>query len=564
MSKILVYITLPLLLSLLSCQKDGKKEESDVFFGAAVTQKTISRIRMMPDMPRNYMMLDWAAKARAYDAYVFDWNRTADPGALIWLDISRKNVAQSTFGLYTTVGDSRQGPKAQSSHEAINTIAAVLSGGLMGIDKTSQDGFNYPKMLQNYFASDNGWNIMLNGTSGYATDWWYNVLPNILYYGVCDLFPKVDGADEIQRTIADQFARADAALGSSYNYSYFNYGTMTGATNRIPYQQDAAGGHGYVLLCAYRKYQEPSYLEHCINAINVLASQQESRFYEIILPFGIYTAAWLNANEGKDYDISKMLSWVFDGSVGRPGWGVIIGNWGDYAVDGLQGSITDGGGYAFLMNSFEMAWPLVPMVKYEPQYAAAIGKWLLNCASATRLFYPGNIEDNHQYAPELKNLTENNIAYEGLRYSDRYGKYDVCPIAEGDGPTWTSSNPTSSMFSLYSTSPVGIFGSIISTTDVDGILRLDCNATDFYASRKYPVYLYYNPYDTEMSVSYSASSSSDLFDAVSKRLLAEGVKNTSISIPAKGAVVIYELPKGTVLKYVDDKVIADGTETISF
>ena len=35
------------------------------------------------------------------------------------------------------------------------------------------------------------------------------------------------------------------------------------------------------------------------------------------------------------------------------------------------------------------------------------------------------------------------------------------------------------MFSVYSSSPVGILGAIITKTDVEGILQLDCNATDF-------------------------------------------------------------------------------------
>lgn len=38
------------------------------------------------------------------------------------------------------------------------------------------------------------------------------------------------------------------------------------------------------------------------------------------------------------------------------------------------------------MNSIKMAWPLVPLVKYQPQYARAIGKWMLNNANACRLF----------------------------------------------------------------------------------------------------------------------------------------------------------------------------------
>ena len=132
-------------LTLTSCDKnDGPRGESDVFFGAATVQKSISRVNMMQDMPGTYHMIDWEKTARDYDAYVFDWNRTSGPGPLIWMDISGKKPG---FGLYTTVGDVRQGPKRPSSHESINTIAAVLSGGLMGIDKTQPDGFNYPERL---------------------------------------------------------------------------------------------------------------------------------------------------------------------------------------------------------------------------------------------------------------------------------------------------------------------------------------------------------------------------------------------------------------------------------
>jgi hypothetical protein len=51
------------------------------------------------------------------------------------------------------------------------------------------------------------------------------------------------------------------------------------------------------------------------------------------------------------------------------------------------------------------------------------------------------------------------------------------------------------MFSVYSSAPIGVLGAIVEKTDVEGILQLDCNATDFYAPRPYPVYLYYNPYN---------------------------------------------------------------------
>ena len=295
----------------------------------------------------------------------------------------------------------------------------------------------------------------------------------------------------------------------------------------------------------------------------MLNAQTESRFYEIILPFGIYAAAWMNAAKGTQYDLNKMFEWVFNGSRGRSGWGVIVGKWGDYCVDGLQGSITDGGGYAFQMNSYEMAWPLVPIVKYQPAYARMIGRWMLNNASASRHFFPSQIADANQSCADIKDITGDVIGYEGLRYSDRYGVLSTHPVAQGDGPSWTGDNPPSTMFSLYSTSPVGIFGAIISTTDVEGILSLDCNATDFYASRPYPVHLIYNPYKEVRTVSYYPEGKSDLFDLVSNDYIAKDVSGiVPIQIPADAAVVVTEMPAGTELKDRNGQLVADRKNVI--
>lgn len=521
-------------------------------------QVNIPRVELMPNIPGTYKMLDWRKKALEFDKYLFDWNRTGGPGPLIWLDDSRRNIDQATFGLYTAIGDIRQGVSSNREfHESVNTMAAVLGAGLVGVDKTDQDGYNYVKMLQNYFNSDVKWNIMMNNTSpgvgslggGYGVDWWYNVLPNALYYAVSDVFPGVEGSDKILHDIAEQFTRADSALNGDYDYSSFDYHKMQGIRNHIPYQQDAAGGHAYVLLCAYKKFGDKRYLEHAKSAVAALEAQKESRFYEILLPLGIYAAAWLNANEGTHYDLQKMLDWVFDGCTsptGRTGWGVIVGKWGDYDVNGLQGSITDGGGYAFLMNSVKLAWPFVPMVKYQPQYARAIGKWMLNNASSCRLFFPMEIDAEHQWCPELRNITDDNVAYEGLRRTDFYDKPSLrgkSPVALGDGPRWKEGNPPSSMFSVYSTAPIGLFGAIVDTTDVQGILRLDCNATDFYMPRSEPVYLYYNPHESKKSVTYitSGTGKKDLYDMATGRYVARGVKGkTKIKIAADAAVLIKE------------------------
>lgn len=541
--------------------------------GEPVSQTAIQRISQMPDLPQPMHIIDWENKARQFDSLAFDFNNTAPYGSLIWLDSAHRNIDQVTFGLYTVIGDVRQGPNNNNGefHEALTSLNALVSAGLLGIDKTSQHGYNFVKMSQNYFNSDNHWNIMMNNTNpdvamaggGYGRDWWYDVYPNVLYYGVAALYPNVENTENIQRTVAEQFYKADSTLNGNYDYSYFDYASMKGMRNHIPWQQDAAGGHAYVLYSAYEKFGDPRYLEGAKRATQALVDQKESRFYEILLPFGAYTAARLNAEQGTDYDVTKLLNHTFDGcqsAEARFGWGVIADKWGDYDVSGLQGSITDGGGYAFFMNSVAMAWPLVPLVKYEPQYADAIGKYMLNAVNASRLFYPDQVDDAHQWLPEKKNLTHGIIGYEGVRKTDDFKKpalEGISPVSLGDGPKWVEGQPEESMFSLYSTSIAGVFGAIVKTTDVEGILALDCNATDFYAENPYPVYLYYNPYGEDKAVTYNAKGPVDLFNVLTKTYLAKaGSGNISIQIPAGKAVLAVELPAGTRLTSKGNKLTA--------
>lgn len=547
----------------------------------ATEQVVIERIGLMPNQPEPYKMMDWYEKAQNYDQYVFNIGLKGKHLPFIWIDSAKRNFPQNTFGIYTVIGDVRQGPSGSKEfHEALCSMGSLLSAGLVGIDKTNQNGFNYVKMAQNYFNADNGWNIMMDNTSadvamlggGYGRDWWYDVFPNVLYYGVCELFPGVSGADSLQHIIAEQFFKADSVLNGNYNYSFFDYGKMKGVSNNIPHQQDAAAGHAYVLLCAYEKFGDERYLRGARSAMDAFVNQKESRFYEVLMPFGGLVAARMNAEHGTDYDVKKILDWTFEGckaADGRTGWGVIAERWGDYDVHGLQGSITDGGGYAFLMNSFDMAWPLVPMVRYDNHYAEAIGKWMLNATNAARLFYPYEIDDQHQWLPAKKEITKNVIAYEGLRKVDfTYKKTSlegVSPVALGDGPQWVKGQPETSMYSLYSSAQVGIFGAIVKKTNVDKILQLDCTATDFYQNNSFPTYLYYNPYDTLKSVCFynTGKSKVDLYDAIIHAYADKGIAEEGcFDIPAGSARLLVVLPSGSEIEMknenymVEDKIVA--------
>ncbi|MDD4246667.1 MAG: hypothetical protein PHO84_05875 [Dysgonamonadaceae bacterium] len=545
-----------------------------IHLGDPVAQTVILRIDEMPDLPQPLEIINWKKKALQFDSLVFSFDSHAPFAPFIWLDSARRNIDQVTFGLYTAIDDVRQGPDKNNGefHEALTSLNALISAGLLGIDKTDQHGYNFVKMSQNYYNSDNNWNIVMNNTNpevamlggGYGRDWWYDVYPNVLFYAVSALFPDVEYADSIQHSVAEQFFKADSVLNGNYDYSYFDYAEMKGMRNHIPWQQDAAGGHAWVLYSAYQKFGDERYLEGAKSAIQTLVNQDESRFYEILLPFGAYTAARLNAEHNTDYDVKKLLNDTFEGCKsenGRYGWGVIAEKWGDYDVSGLQGSITDGGGYGFFMNSVAMAWPLLPMVKYEPQYATAIAKYMLNMVNASRLYYPDKIKDENQWLPHLKNLTNGIIGYEGLRKFDDMNNpalEGVSPVAIGDGPKWVDGQPEESMFSLYSTSIAGILGAIVHKTEVEGILALDCNVTDFYAANDYPTFLYYNPHDELKKVTYSSQVNVDLFDVLSKTYLAKNKSGDVIlQLPAKEAALVVVLPAGTPLSVKDGKIKAD-------
>lgn len=530
-----------------------------------VDQQQLARVNEMPDLPQPLRIIDYKALAVKFDQTVFDFNATGQYWPLVWIDSSRKNFAQNTVGLYTAIGDIRQGPAHNKGmfHEALASMGATLGATLVGIDKSNSGGLDYVGMLKNYFNNETGWDIMMNNTcpdvallgGGYGRDWWYDVFPNVLFYAIYDKYPDEPGFEQIARSIADKFCAADSILNGKYNYSYFDYGKMKPMKTTICAQPDAAAGQAWVLYAAYKKFGKVRYLKAAIHAMDALQAQVHNPTYEVLMPFGAYLAARINAELGKKYDVGKMLHWSFDGTaICREGWGVLTGNWNGYDISGIVGSTVDHGGYGFLMNTYAAAWPLVPLVRYDQSYAVVIGKWMLNAANAARLFYPEYIPEDHQTIPWLAGVTKGVIGYEGLIKQSSYKKYDrlKAPVAQGDGPLWVEGkNPESSQFSVYGSGYAGIFGSIIRKTSVDGILQLNLNATDFYRQEAYPTYLYYNPYQENKEITIETGPGKvDLYNTVTGSFIAQNVESEAkIKLPAKAAAVIVCVPTGGTVSF---------------
>jgi hypothetical protein len=527
------------------------------FVQAQVSQTAIARVNEMADLPRPLKIIDWKQMALKFDSTVYNFNSKGRYWPLVWMDTTGKNFKQPVVGVYTAIGDVRQGPANNKGmfHEALANMGAVLGASLVGIDKSNSKGINYVGMLKNYFNKDTGWNIMMNNTApevallggGYGRDWWYDVYPNVLFYAILHKYPNEPLFEELARSIAEQFYKADSILNGNYNYSYFDYGKMQPMTNTICIQPDAAAGHAYVLYAAYLKFKDPRYLQGAISAMKALDSQKINPTYELLMPFGAYLAARMNAEQGTDFDVHKMLEWTFDGTaVCRKGWGVLTGNWNGIDISGTVGSTVDHGGYSFLMNTFDAAWPLVPLVKYQPQYANAIGKWMLNAVNASRFYYPQYMPAAHQTLPDLAEVTKGVIAYEGMAKASTYDSLYTslkAPVAQGDGPKWVpGKNPEVSQFSVYGSAHVGIFGAIVKETEVPGILQLDLNATDFYGDQTHPAYLYYNPYPVKKTIRIKIPSKekTDVYNLVTENF---EVKNSTTSFnltlePLQSAVLI--------------------------
>lgn len=542
---------------------------------AQVKQINISRVDAMADLPQPLQIIDWKAMALKFDRTVYDFNAKGKYWPMVWMDSTGKNFKEPTLGMYTAVGDVRQGLQHNKGmfHEALANMGAVLGATLVGLDKSKQQGLNYVGMLRNYFNKDTGWDIMMNNTApevallggGYGRDWWYDVYPNVLFYAVYDKYPAEPGFEMMARSIAEKFYKADSVLNGNYKYSYFDYGQMKPMSTHICAQPDAAAGHAYVLYSAYKKFGDPRYLKGAISAMKALESEKINPTYELLMPFGAYVAARMNAEQGTNFDTAKMLDWTFDGTaVCREGWGFLVGNWNGFDISGTVGSTVDHGGYAFLMNTFDAAWPLIPMVRYKPDYADAIGKWMLNAVNASRLFYPQYMPKAHQTLPDLAEVTKGVIAYEGFAKASTFDTLYQnlkAPVAQGDGPKWVpGQNPDVSQFSVYGSGHVGIFGSIVKETEIKGILGLDLLATDFFKQQAYPTHLFYNPYTTAKTISFKvAQTKSDVYDLVAQRFVARNVaKGVKVTIPALKSVVLVSVPAQGTQKIAEGKLFIDG------
>ncbi|WP_421895040.1 LamG-like jellyroll fold domain-containing protein [Marinoscillum sp.] len=518
----------------------------------------IPRIDAMPDFPQPYQMRDWKQVAVRYDSLVF---AQASGQYMPFLSVGSAGVNYPELRpifMDSYVGSSSHG----AQREAINVIPAIVGASLVGADKTTHFGVDWVSKVRDFYNLKNGELVYLNGPSDRSGhDWWYETMPNVFFYQLYDLYPDTPGFGDHFLAVANRWLEAVEAMGAGttpwevpfMNYRAWNLKEMKPLNEGVK-EPEAAGAIAWILYHAYQRTGDQRYLHGAEAALDFLDGLTVNPSYELQLPYGVITAARMNAELGAQYDLEKMISWCFDRGDLR-GWGSIVGSWGGMDVSGLIGEANDqGNDYAFIMNGFQQAAALAPLVKYDKRYTRAIAKWILNMANASRLFYSAYLPENQQSDFDwcATNDPQAVIAYEAIKEVWQ----GTALYARGDSKDagWASTN-----LGLYGSSHVGYLGALLAPTNVEGILTIDVNVTDFFVDSPFPTYMVYNPYAESKLVEIQlGDQSKDVYDAISETFILNNVTGTSEVIIGPGEVLLISyIPSGSVVGAEEGRLISN-------
>ncbi|MHC5112491.1 MAG: hypothetical protein ACYTHJ_21740 [Planctomycetota bacterium] len=495
---------------------------------------------------------------------------------LIWLDDNRINIDRTGFGISSYVGDYRTLSEIEGAriHESIATMGSVLGATLIGIDKTRGE-YNWVEMCEQYYCTANGENLVLNKpVDRSGSSFWYETFPHILFYSLADRYPEVGRMDVIVDATAQRWYEAcvvmtDHGKKPDFNHTAFKFSEMKPVDNGRWTEPGSAGSIGWIQYVAYRRAHAAGdedaqrFLDAADWCMRFLDDWPTNPYYEVQLLFGVYTAARMNAELDRDYDVDKLINWCFDRSVARQDMIMIAERWADHDVHGLMGSRRQdergAGGYAFVMNTYVTAWPIVPVARYDDRYARAIGKWMLNASNASRLFYANAHPPARQSSPDWKGDPGSFIAYEGIRNKWHSDRPEEVLYASGD-PLTEDWGPIETDFGLYGSAFVGVFGAMIAPTNDEKILQIDLLATDFYRDPAYPTFLYFNPYAVNKEIQVNVGDDPlDVYDCVANRFVLRGVTGrVCLSIPADRAVVAVLTPASGKVTREGGRTLVDG------
>ena len=489
-----------------------------------------------PSLPDPLVLRDWKQTALDYHQLAFNPSVTGQylPTLYEYNANTAAGYVGPAFSLPSYIGNPRD------SGEALTTLGAVLGGTLAGLNLASLNGQDRVRQCEVFYSFVNGHGLILNNVNSQGSgSAWYDIFPSTLFYQIGSRYPGRASLQTKMAAIADSWLAALPVLSNNWEHTGFNFKTMT-PTDYAWDEPDMAIGIAWLEYMAYVQFHDAEYLAAADVCMTQMNSRSVNPFYETLGFFGPALAARMNAELGRSYSIGKHLNWIFaPTSDARPGWGCENARWGNYDAHGLMGSTTDSSGYAFSMNSYAAAGLIAPVIRYEPQYGRLLGRWLLHVAANANLFYPDALPTNMQSsATWVQQTGVQSISYEGVRHLG-----PTAPFATGDAAA-----------PIQDLNPYGAWGSgwlagLFQTSNVPGILQIDCLATEAFPPPSWPTYLFYNPHAVAKQVLVNVGpEAKHLYDLTTGAFLATNVSGTAaLTLASDSAIVLALCPAAGVL-----------------
>ncbi len=520
----------------------------DISLALQTNSSLIPYVEGFPQMPTPLVIRNWQQTITNYVSVAFNTNLR---GQYLPLDYEFNQSTTSggfsglTFGLPSYVGESR------GSGEGLSDIGIVLGGTLAGLNMASYGGEDRVHEIEAYYCLVNGHGLVLNNINSTGSgSGWYDIFPSTMFYQVGSRYPGRSSYTNEMKAIADSWLVALPVLSNNWQHTGFDFQT-TNTVDSGWVEPDMAVGIAWLEYMAYLQFQNTNYLAAADVCVSQADNMQLNPFYEVLECYGPALAARMDAELGRNYSTSKHLNWIFTpSSDSRPGWGCEWGHWGNYDAYGLIGATEDSTGYAFSMDTYAAAGLIAPVARYQPQYARLIGRWLLHVAANANLFFPGTLATNMQASSAwVKSSGVTNISYEGVR-----NLTVTTPYSTGD-----ATSPVQEL-NPYGAWGIGYMAALFQTSNVSGILQVNCLATENLPPPAYPTHLYYNPYGVAQQINLSVGTNLVcLYDLVSGSFVATNVTNvTSVSIASDSAVVLAVIPAAAILTVSSNKLLASG------
>lgn len=592
-------------------------------------QTQIGILSDYPAIPQNFGMADFRNIASYYDTIVF--NRRPSPLRPLGIALVGNGVNPlvnalfniESFQLKPFVLSTDTNPIGQS----VASFPAIVSSSLIGRDMSAtlvngeSNARNLVRMIKrNFHGSAGMFGNYPDGYGGLGNSFWYDLMPNIYAMQINSLYGPLaaekgsfageTSLDSLNYQMIDlMYLMSDylrTVPGGTATRPNFNVKAVK-VLNRSPLQlsavmndpypePDAAAGMAILGLMAYNRWGAVHHLTLAQWGLNFLETYSGNPYYEHLMPYGALAAARMNSEYNFDYRLDKALQNCFSVSNVRQDHGTLSssskagvggGLWGGYPVDGLWGprgvnsSYYNGMGH--YKNTILQAVTLAPIARYNTSYARALGRYMQNVTSNSKIFFPQYLPRSTYYqdAQTFNYIYSNDqslrysVPYESIRHEhvDSSGVKHT-PYAKGDAVQYGWANTD---LSYYSGAETGYLGSILASTQDPYIYMWDLLKTDFNHPKAFPTFLIYNPLNSNRSIiidmdkirveygaQFNINNVYHLYDAVSDTWVGSGLttRRPTITISAGNSMVLVVVPAGANPAIVNGKHVDKVTGTV--